>query len=349
MNELATKSCTAAATTILAVLVTLAEMNLLLALLREGRTSSRRKPPRSLALLGLAFFSGPALAAQPPESQPPENRPPEGQPADGGATEAAPQGAQPRIFSLQLSLDATTAYFYHGIMQEDTGPIIQPGAQLTFTLCEQEDFKLDAFVGTWHSFHGQKTWSQTDDDFRQYWYEADLSGGLSLEVGNTTLTTSYILMTSPNNGFETVQELDFTLSYNDADLHGPFALNPYATLAFELGANGSDGADSDRGIYLELGIAPGFTFDLARTPVTLTFPASIGLSIDRYYQNAAGEDDFFGYAQAGILATLPITDAFGQWSLQAGLSVMHLGDNTAEFNGGQDVQFIATLGLQAEF
>src|SRR5262249_9542441 len=35
---------------------------------------------------------------------------------------------QPSPFSLQFNLDYTTAYFYHGIMQEDSGLILQPAA-----------------------------------------------------------------------------------------------------------------------------------------------------------------------------------------------------------------------------
>lgn len=39
-------------------------------------------------------------------------------------------------FSLQLNLDYTTAYFYRGIIQEDTGLILQPAAKLTVNLSE---------------------------------------------------------------------------------------------------------------------------------------------------------------------------------------------------------------------
>ena len=119
----------------------------------------------------------------------------------------------------------------------------------------------------------------------------------------------------------------------------------------ETGADASDGADSDTGTYLELGIAPGFSFDVGRTKVGLSFPASIGLSLHDYFQNAAGEDDTFGFVQIGVKASipLPIAARYGIWTLNAGLAGMYLGEQTASFNHGDHEQLIGTLGVQVNF
>jgi hypothetical protein len=264
----------------------------------------------------------------------------------------APPGTPPSSpFSLQLNLDVTTAYFYHGIIQEDSGLILQPAARLTINLVEGDDIKVDAILGVWSSFHSQKTGAQTSGDFTDYWYECDLIAGVALTMDRFVLATTYTFLTSPSDAYETVQELDVALAFDDSEILGAYALHPYVLVGIETGADASDGADSDTGAYLELGVAPGFSFDLGTTPIAISFPCSIGLSLHDYYQDAAGEDDAFGFAQIGARASMPLPfgDRYGAWTLNAGVSALFLGDHTADFNGGDDMEFIGTMGLQVNF
>lgn len=159
---------------------------------------------------------------------------------------------------------------------------------------DDAEFKLDGFIGTWNSF-GPNGGTQTGGLIED-WYESDLYGGFTLTRGKLSLTTAYTFLISPSDAFQTVQELGFTLAFDDSEWMKEWALKPYATLAIETGSNGSDGPDLSNGVYLELGIAPGFSFDMGKTPVTLTFPASVGLSLSDYYQDASGSDDTFGFA-----------------------------------------------------
>lgn len=273
-----------------------------------------------------------------------------GQPAPDQRPAIQPRATKSAL-SLQLNLDYSTAYFYHGIIQEDTGLILQPAAKLTINLYEQDDLKVDALLGTWNSFHGQKTGAQTHGDFTGYWYESDLIGGVVFTKGKWSLTSTCTFLTSPSDAYETVQELDFTVAYDDSEPLGKFAFHPYGVFGVEIGADASDGADSNTGTYLELGIAPGFSFDVGKTPVAVGFPASVGLSIHDYYQDAAGEDDAFGFAQVGVKASLPLPfgDRYGKWTLNAGVLAMYLGDHTAQYNGGDHEQLIGTVGLQLNF
>lgn len=251
--------------------------------------------------------------------------------------------------SVQLNLDFTSAYFYRGIRQQDKGMIVQPAARLTTRLVDNKGFKLDGFVGVWNSF-GPNGGSRTDD-LVQDWYEADLYAGFTATSSKLSFTTSYTFLTSPSDAFETVQELGFTLALDDSEWLKAWSLKPYATVAIETGADASDGADSDTGVYMELGVAPGFSFDINKTPVTLTFPASVGLSLSDYYQDAGGDDDTFGFAQVGARASIPLGDPgrFGAWTLNAGVSVLFLGDHTKAFNNGDDTEVIGTVGLQWNF
>ncbi len=265
----------------------------------------------------------------------------------GDAAPAAP--AIGSAISAQLNLDFTNAYFYRGIRQQDEGLIVLPAARLTTRLVDDAEFKLDGFLGTWNSLGpngGTQTGALVED-----WYESDLYAGFTLSHGQLSLTTSYTFLTSPSDAFQTVEELGFTLSLDDSEWMKELALKPYATLAIETGSNGSDGPDLDNGVYLELGIAPGLSFDMGKTPVTLTFPASVGFSLSDYYQDAGGGDDTFGFAQIGTKASIPLGEPgrFGTWTLNAGVSVLFLGDHTKALNNGDDTELIGSLGLQWNF
>ncbi|MDX2117156.1 MAG: hypothetical protein SFY96_03125 [Planctomycetota bacterium] len=251
--------------------------------------------------------------------------------------------------SVQLNFDFTNAYFYRGIRQQDKGLIVQPAARITTRLVDDAELKLDGFIGTWNSF-GPNAGTQTGGLIED-WYESDLYGGFTLTHGTLSLTTSYTFLTSPSDAFQTVQELGFTLAFDDSAWMKAWSLKPYATLAIETGSNGSDGPDLSNGVYLECGIAPGFSFDVDKTPITLTFPVSVGLSLSDYYQNAASADDTFGFAQVGAKASIPLgaPSRFGTWTLNAGVLVLFLGDHTKVFNGGDGTEMIGTVGLQWNF
>lgn len=312
---------------------------------------------RACAGLAAVGLSAGLAAAEPPATPPTASPTPTpttpATPADPPAetTPSAPAATTDvgSAISVQLNLDFTNAYFYRGIRQQDKGLIVQPAARLTARLVDEDALKLDGFIGTWNSFGrngGTQTGSLIED-----WYESDLYAGFTLTRGALSFTTSYTFLTSPSGGFQTVQELGFTLALDDSEWLKAWALKPYATLVLETGSNGSDSPDLDNGTYLELGIAPGFSFDVGETSVTLTFPASVGLSLADYYQDAGGGNDTFGFAQVGAKASIPLgkPGRFGTWTLNAGVSVLFLGDHTKAFNNGDGTEVIGTIGLQWNF
>lgn len=307
----------------------------------QSAAESPGMPPTARSVEGsseLKTATTPAAATSTPDA-----------PASTSDLALAPAERVASAISVQLNLDFTNAYFYRGIRQQDKGLIVQPAARLTTRLVDDAEFKLDGFVGTWNSFGpngGTATGGLTED-----WYESDLYAGFTLTHGKLSLTTSYTFLTSPSDAFQTVQELGFTLALDDSEWMKEWSLKPYATLAIETGSNGSDGPDLSNGVYLELGIAPGFSFDVDRTPITLTFPASVGLSLSDYYQGAGGGDDTFGFAQIGAKASIPLGEPsrFGAWTLNAGVSVLFLGDHTKAFNGGHGTEVIGSVGLQWNF
>ena len=95
------------------------------------------------------------------------------------------------------------------------------------------------------------------------------------------------------------------MSYNDAKLLGPFALNPSFLVAFEL--DGQADAGSQKGVYAQIGIAPGYTFFAESAyPLAVSVPLAVGLSLSDYYEFGTGSDETFGYFSGGVSVSVPL-------------------------------------------
>lgn len=252
-------------------------------------------------------------------------------------------------YSLTLSVDVTTAYIYHGLIQEDTGAIIQPAALATINLYEKDSFRLDVELNAWNSVHSRKTASPRQDDSIASWYECDLGAGVVLTWDKLSVSSMFTFFTSPSGAFPTEQELSFRVDYADDKWLDRFSLNPYAMVAIETNSHAADGQDP--GVYLELGIAPECTFEVWKTEVTLSFPVAVGLSLKKYYQDATGDDETFGFSSVGAKASIPLPIAlrYGGWTLSAGLTAYFFGDHTAALNNDDHGKLVGTVGVQLDF
>jgi hypothetical protein len=245
-------------------------------------------------------------------------------------------------------LDWTSAYFFRGYNQEDGGLILQPYLELNTTLAKSDNLSVNGTVGIWNSVHSQQTFS---DDGNSAWYESDIYARVDFGLqGGWTLSGIYTLYTYPNGAFNSIQELGVKALWDDAafskeKLRIPFALKPYAAVFFEI----DDGNGSDD-VYLELGISPTvYSFNLnASTPVSLTVPVVLGLSLDDFYVDSDGDNSFFGYGSIGVAAQmpLPIPSDYGSWSLKASVTYLQLFADSVEIvNNGESNQVIGTVGV----
>lgn len=253
---------------------------------------------------------------------------------------------------FSASVDITTAYFFRGFLQEDRGFIIQPAAGLTIDLYSRDDFALSTTIGTWNSVHSEATGAISTDTSGEHWYESDLYASFTATWGHWTLDATYIWYFSPSDAFETITELILTTSFDDSEYLGAWSLSPTVTLGIETGSNYSDGADSDRGIYIGLSVGPGFETTLGDNhPLLISFPIEVGLSLDDYYQDDAGDDDIFGYASVGVRldTDIPLTDEFGAWSTFLSVNSLFLGDNLETVNNNDSFELIATVGISLAF
>jgi hypothetical protein len=284
----------------------------------------------TLALAGLFFHTAPVQAAE----------------------EA--KGPNRGNVSVSAGVEFPTAYFFRGILQEDRGFIAQPFLETNIKVYEAEGplNSVSAKLGIWNSFQSQSPGTPTDPTS---WYEADLYGGLTfglfdkLQAG--VIYTAYL---SPNGAFSSVQEIAFKLAYDDSKLLGAFALSPSILVAVELDGQADVGhAGHDEGVYVQLGIQPGFKlFEDAKYPISVTFPMALGLGFDDYYEFNTGNNNTFGYFDLGLVVGIPlafIPAAYGTWEIHAGVHFLFLGDNLETVNHGDSFEAVGTFGISMTY
>jgi hypothetical protein len=244
--------------------------------------------------------------------------------------------------SFAASVDITTAYYFRGYLQEDQGLIVQPDASATFALSDD----LGVYIGSWSSFHSEQTGATGSGP--DIWYEADIYGGVTYTgLDLVTLDAAYVVYTSPNGAFDDIQELDFYVEFDDSEYLNDWALTPYALVAIEI-----DDDNGSEDTYLELGGALALPFEVGTEdyPIALSVPIAVGLSLDDYYVDASGDDEFFGYLSIGVGAdtALPfIPSEYGAYS--AGVSVTGLFLNDDAGLSDDDFELVGTLSIGMEY
>lgn len=268
--------------------------------------------------------------------------------AAGVAETAHAQENQGRI-SLSTGLDTSNAYFFRGIKQERSGLIVQPYADLSVNLLGADSDSLSTLtltVGQWNSLHSGPSGAGTADRTTAMWYESDFFTGLTVGSDNLTAGVTYTSYLSPNASFGTVQEVSLALSMDDSDrLRIP--LQPHVGLAVELSGQ-ADGGQSE-GTYFELGIEPGL--ELIADRVSVGFPATIGLSLNHYYEDGGDRNDAFGFFDLGAVATLHLNmpASVGTWTISGGVHLLALGDYLKALNDGDALQAVGSVGVHIAY
>jgi hypothetical protein len=251
--------------------------------------------------------------------------------------------------SLNMGVDWVSEYFFRGIAQQVGGVNFQPYGSVAFTLVENVGplTALTATPGLWNNWHaGNGNLVEPVDP--EFWYEADLYFTVAATlVEALTLGLTYTAYTSPNDSFGTVQELAFSLSLNDSQWLGAFALTPSLLVAGEL--TGQADAGRARGVYLQLSLNPSYTFASASvTPLTISFPVTLGLSASNYYEFATGDNPAFGYVQFGPAVSVAlgfIPKRFGTWVVKGALELLVLGETLEALNDDEAVKPIGRIGV----
>lgn len=267
--------------------------------------------------------------------------------------------------SFSAGSDFTHAYFFRGIIQEDQGFIAQPWAELSIDFCDCQGTVSDFYLtlGIWNSLHSKGTSAGRETKDLEIWFESDLYAVLGMTLlDNWDIDFTYVAYTSPSDAFATIHEISFGATYNDSEFWkkrnvstpGFNGLQPSVRLAYELD---NTVFGSAKGIYLELGIAPSFTsvFELGGDPITMTWPMTVGISLDDYYEEtdaAGGDNETFGYFDIGVDATWPmnfIPPDYGSWKFTGRVHVLYMGQNLEEANSGDDLEIIASVGIGLDY
>jgi len=245
-------------------------------------------------------------------------------------------------------LDVTNQYSFRGIRQNTSGASIWPYVDFGGTPFKGDGGLKSASinVGSWNAFHTQI------HDFRNLdgkvssnkWYESDIYATLGLGFGGgVSLGTTYTSYTSPGNYWSHIKEIAFKLSVDDSAKLGKGALKPYGLVAFELTDGGQADAGANQGVYVELGVAPGYSASKA----SFALPVKIGLSAKDYYEFGTGTDSKFGYFSVAGIVTVPAGPHF---NVHGGVEVQAYGDNLKAYNaygskGDRTATAIGSVGL----
>jgi len=284
-----------------------------------------------------------------------------------GTAKAQEEGPNTGAISVSISADVYSEYWFRGIFQEDQGFIFQPGVTVSASLVEEENWNFSIYGGNWNSLHGDGDGSSEANR----WYESDWFFGGTLGIYDFYVDVSYIFLYGPNAGGIFAEEVDIEVGYDDQALWGEdfplpgwTGLQPYVLLAIETdGASDAGGATqpNDEGMYLELGIEPGFTLIESETyPVDISVPLVLGIGLDDYYEHpgfpnpasvpagpGSNEDETFGFFLAGLHASMPLTFVpaeYGSWSIWAGVDVIVLNDDYIEATVSNDYDTVRVVG-----
>lgn len=246
----------------------------------------------------------------------------------------------PGALTFTGGIDFPTIYFFRGIRQEaDPKLTAWPYGDLGIALFSGDGGvkSVGVNVGVWNSLHTGS--SGTNGVSGHAHYEEDFYATLALGFGGgVTVGATYMALTSPNLMFNTVKE--FQLKVSKAHM-----LAPYGFLAMELTDDGQADAGSNKGTYLELGVAP--SFPLMPDGPTLAIPVKIGLSLKDYYEGPDG-DNKFGFFDVGGLITVPlkgIPSRFGAWNIHGGVDFLFLGDGTKFVDSEGELKDNKIVGL----
>lgn len=257
----------------------------------------------------------------------------------GVPTVAAGQGPNTGALRVTGGTDFANAYYFRGLPQDESGVIVWPYAELSFTLWSGDGVVKDVAVnvGTWNSLHTGD--AGLDGPVGRLWYESRFRTGAGVGLGGgMSVAITYTAYNSPNFGFAPVKELSFSAALDDSGWLGRFAAKPYVVVAREL--DGQADAGREEGTYVEIGAAPGLSWPR----LGLAVPLKVGLSAGNYYEGASG-DETFGFFSVGAVATVPLTGGatrFGTWHVRGGVEVLTLGDRNQAFG---DTNVVGSIGI----
>jgi hypothetical protein len=239
-----------------------------------------------------------------------------------------------------------------GMIVHNSGLTFQQLALGLFNVYKGDTFINDATLvgGVWNDFSssGVSEHPPFGTGPKTSWVEIDPIAGVSIGFAKDfKLDVTYTAFNMQILDIGTSQHLETKLSFNDSPYLKAFALHPYFLYWQELDGKAT-AADVPYAVflnksgpgssyYLELGIAPSYTFESiglkVEAPVRVLFPDK------NFYGEYYGESSTVGLYELGLKGTIPLKfmpEGYGHWSFHAGFKYMHFEDDNLagmqEFN-----------------
>jgi hypothetical protein len=281
--------------------------------------------------------------------------------------------------SLTINLNFPTSYYFRGIAQSNAGLHFQPYMELKANVYEGGE--KDVLSGGYLKVAGFSHLQSRAVPINTNYYEQDiyLSGGLVV-LKRATLEGGWNLYAYPGIGSAAqVQEVYGKVSFDDSGLwpvklpgDQDLAVSPYVLVAGETSgaADGAGPFGGRKGLYLEVGIDPGYTVDFNKNwSARFHLPFVLGLSLHDYYEVATAtglQDKTFGYADLALAADVPLKfmpARYGKWTFTSGLHGLWLGSTTKllagpsstnaqnglNVTGGKGFEVWGVMGIKIEY
>lgn len=308
--------------------------------------------------VGTAWADDPVPGTQGPVAREPAAAAPEAPDAaaEDADAEDADEGGPER--EVTVGVDVASAYYDRGFLIEAEAFVVQPwvAVDVPLLVCTGVVDDLRFVADGWASLHDGASGLDGAPHAPRAFYEGDVWFGVAAHVRERfDLRVDYQLSWSPNGSFERFEELALQLTYDDEEAFaargGRFrGFAPRAILAFETRGQNDEGRHLGR--YLELGVEPRWSFCGEDEPaLELSLPARVGLSVGDYYEDDAGDDETFGYVEAGVRLAVGLgrlSCRLDDVTLIGTVGGIWLGDHAAEAGDGRRSRLLAVLGVEWE-
>ena len=266
------------------------------------------------------------------------------------AQDAAAPGLRWRMPTGEFEIAVADKYIYNGYIIQDQGPIVQPYLEVSEEFYRGNGWLTSASArfSFFSSLQSRQDGMTNAAAPGRWLYEMQIESGLEIELAKQfTVSLSFLRFKSPIDAYQPSNALQLTLTWDDEDIPGWFALHPHITwlASIPFGWNGGEGD----GNYFEIGVAPETVIGSeSRYPITVTLPVNTGFGDENYYPG-----DAFGYASLGISASVPLAflpKDFGEWNFGVTSAYYYFGRAPAELsNDGDRHQTLFSATLSTEF
>ena len=118
--------------------------------------------------------------------------------------------------------------------------------------------------------------------------------------------------------------------------------------------DGQADAGSAHGVYLQLGLTPGYTLaPKSAYPLTISLPVTLGLSgRQTTYEFGTTKNSTFGCVQFGPVFSVPlgfIPKSFGTWTVKGAAEFLFLGETLKPLNDNDVFKPIGRIGIAAVY